>query len=102
METAMSGSFQADVVPGSTTIVALPPCQNTGIVQFGRVFLSLATDFEDGIVRLAIGQPGQWRIEDPLDVPIGRKVVRELVPGDEVASVIQRGGGPISLLIEYQ
>jgi hypothetical protein len=98
----MSGAFQVEVTPGSTTIVALPPCQNGGSVQFGRVFLSLATDFESGTVRLAIGRPGQWRIEDPLTVPVGRKVVRELVPGDEVASVIQSGGGPISVLIEYQ
>ena len=98
----MSGAFQVEVTPGSTTIVALPPCRNTGLVKFGRVFLSLATDFEAGKVRLAIGKPGQFRIEDNLTVPIGRSVFRELVPGDEVASVIQEGGGPMAVLIEYE
>jgi hypothetical protein len=98
----MSGAFQVGVAPGSTTIVALPPCQNTGAIEFGRVFLSLVTDFEVARVRLAIGKPGQFRVEDNLDVPIGRTVIRELVPGDGVASVIHKGGGPMAVLVEYE
>ena len=97
-----SGAFQEVVPPLQRVMVALPPCHNTGIVEFERVFLSLASDFEGARVRLEIGKPGQFVVEDNLAVPAGRKVVRELKPGDEVASVIHEGGEPGAVLVEYQ
>ena len=83
-------------------MVALPPCQSTGTVEFNRIFVSLASDFDGAQVRLAIGKPGQWNVEDNLPVPAGRSVVRELKPGDEVASVVHEGGEPVAVLVEYQ
>jgi hypothetical protein len=97
-----SGAFQEVVAAFERVIVALPPCQSTGTVEFNRIFLSLASDFEGAHVRLAIGKPGQFHVEDNLAVPAGRSVVRELKPGDEVASVIHEGGEPVAVLVEYQ
>jgi hypothetical protein len=73
-------------------MVALPPCKSTGVVKYDRIFLSLASDFEGAHVRLAIGKPGAFNVEDDLAVPAGRSVVRELKPGDEVASIIHERG----------
>ena len=97
-----SGAFQEVVAPFERVIVALPPCQSAGTVEFNRIFLSLASDFDGAHVRLAIGKPGQFHVEDNLAVPAGRSVVRELKPGDEVASVIHEGGEPVAVLVEYQ
>ena len=97
-----SGAFQEVVGPFERVSVALPPCQSTGTVEFNRIFLSLASDFDGAHVRLAIGKPGQFHVEDNLAVPAGRSVVRELKPGDEVASVIHEGGEPVAVLVEYQ
>jgi len=97
-----SGAFQEVVGPYERVMVALPPCQSTGVVEFNRIFVSLASDFDGAHVRLAIGKPGQWNVEDNLSVPAGRSVVRELKPGDEVASVIHEGGEPVAVLVEYQ
>lgn len=97
-----SGAFQEVVRPYERVMVALPPCQSTGAVEFNRIFVSLASDFDGARVRLAIGKPGQWNVEDNLPVPAGRSVVRELQPGDEVASVIHEGGEPVAVLVEYQ
>jgi hypothetical protein len=83
-------------------MVALPPCQSTGTVEFNRIFLSLASDFDGARVRLAVGKPGHFQVEDNLAVPAGRSVVRELKPGDEVASIIHEGGEPVAVLVEYQ
>jgi hypothetical protein len=80
----------------------LPPCQSRWVVEFNRVFLSLGSDFEGARVRLAIGKPGAWSVEDNLAVPAGRSVLRELKPGDEVASVVHEGGEPVAVLVEYQ
>jgi hypothetical protein len=96
------GAFQEVVEPTGRAMVALPPCKSTGAVKFDRIFLSLASDFEGARVRLAIGKPGAWTVEDNLVVPPGRSVVRELKPGDEVASVIHQQGQPVAILIEYQ
>lgn len=97
-----SGAFQEVVRPYERVMVALPPCMSTGAVEFNRIFLSLASDFDGAHVRLAIGKPGQFNVEDNLFVPAGRSVVRELKPGDEVASVIHEGGEPVAVLVEYQ
>jgi len=97
-----SGAFQEVVGPYERAMVALPPCQSTGVVEFNRIFVSLASDFDGAHVRLAIGKPGQFTVEDNLPVPAGRSVVRELKPGDEVASVIHEGGEPVAVLVEYQ
>lgn len=97
-----AGAFQEVVAPLERVMVGLPPCKKTGAVQFDRVFLSLASDFEGAQVRLAIGKPGAFNVEDNLAVPPGRSVVRELKPGDEVASIIHQRGQPVAVLIEYQ
>jgi hypothetical protein len=97
-----AGAFQEVVGPSERVMVALPPCKSTGVVKFDRIFVSLASDFEGARVRLAIGKPGAFAVEDNLAVPPGRKVVRELKPGDEVASVIHQQGQPVAVLVEYQ
>lgn len=97
-----AGAFQEVVEPSGRVMVALPPCKSSGAVKFDRIFLSLASDFEGARVRLAIGKPGAFTVEDNLAVPAGRSVVRELKPGDEVASVIHQQGQPVAVLIEYQ
>jgi hypothetical protein len=97
-----SGAFHVTVLPFTTTIVALPPSHQTGIVKFDRCFLSIASDFGGGTVRLAIGAPGNFNVENNLAVPTGRKVVRELRATDEVASIVHTGGQPMAVLVEYQ
>ena len=97
-----AGAFQEVVAPRQRVMVALPPCKSTGFVKYDRIFLSLASDFEGAHVRLAIGKPGAFNVEDDLAVPAGRSVVRELKPGDEVASIIHERGQPVAVLIEYQ
>lgn len=97
-----AGAFQEVVAPRQRVMVALPPCKSTGVVKYDRIFLSLASDFEGAHVRLAIGKPGAFNIEEDLAVPAGRSVVRELKPGDEVASIIHDRGQPVAVLIEYQ
>jgi hypothetical protein len=97
-----AGAYQEVVAPSGRAMVALPPSHNTGAVKFDRIFLSLASDFEGAEVRLAIGKPGAWRVQDNLAVPPGRSVVFELVAGDEVASVIHHHGQPVAVLVEYQ
>jgi hypothetical protein len=97
-----AGAFQEVVKPSGRVMVALPPPKSSGAVKFDRVFLSLASDFEGARVRLAIGKPGAFTVEDNLAVPPGRSVVRELKAGDEVASVIHQQGQPVAILVEYQ
>jgi hypothetical protein len=97
-----AGAFQEVVEPSGRVMVALPPPKSSGAVKYDRIFLSLASDFEGARVRLAIGKPGAWTVEDNLVVPPGRSVVRELKPGDEVASIIHQQGQPVAVLVEYQ
>ena len=97
-----AGAFQEIVRPSERVMVGLPPPKSSGAVKFDRVFLSLASDFEGARVRLAIGKPGAFTVEDNLAVPPGRSVVRELKSGDEVASVIHQQGQPVAILVEYQ
>jgi hypothetical protein len=99
---AAAGAFNVTVPPFGLTIIALPPSHQTGAVKYDRVFLSIATDFGPGHVRLAIGAPGNFNVEENLAVPTGRRVVRELRATDEVASIIHRDGPPMAVLIEYQ
>ena len=98
----MAGAFTVEVPANTTGMVGLPPPNGGGVVQFGQVFLSLASDFEGATVRLAIGNPNSWRIFDNLVVPAGRKDVYELENTDEVASIINNGPQPVSVLIEFQ
>jgi hypothetical protein len=97
-----AGAFQEVLAPFERVMVAIPPPKSTGIVKYDRIFLSLASDFEGARVRLAIGKPGAFSVEDNLAVPAGRSVVRELKAGNEVASIIHESGQPVAILIEYQ
>ena len=97
-----AGAFNVAVPPATKVMVALPPPQQSGAVQFARVFLSLASDFDGANVRLAIGKPPAFRFVQEVDVPAGRSVVEELQAGDEVASIIHNSGQPVAVLIEYQ
>jgi len=96
------GSYTVTVEPATTGMIALPPPNGMGAVPVCRVYVSLASDFQGATVRLAIGQPGQWRIFQNLTVPAGRQVVYELVNTDQVASVVHQGGEPVDVLVEYQ
>jgi hypothetical protein len=57
--------------------------------MYDRVFLSLASDFESARVRLAIGKPGAFNVEDDLPVPAGRSVVREFKGMNRTVSLIR-------------
>ena len=100
----MAGAYVEQVLPFRTTTIALPPPNQLGVVDYGRVFVSLATDFGPASVRLAIGRPGNFSVEDNLQVPTGRDVVRELNPNlaGQVVSVVHRAGPPVSVLVEFQ
>ena len=99
----MAGAHQVEIRPATTGMVALPPPNGTGIVRFGRVFVSLASDFGGATVRLAIGRPpNNGRLMQNLQVPAGRSIVFELVNTDQVASVVNQGGQPVAVLVEYQ
>jgi len=110
-----SGAYQVLVNPGQLTTVALPPANQSGIIDFNQVFLSLATDaplnFVAPAVRLAIGKPGNFVVETVDPVPTGRQIIRgPLTENDEVASVFHQGpasgapfgrAAPVAILIEY-
>lgn len=96
-----AGAFNVAVPPATKVMVALPPPARTGAIDYDRIFLSLASDFGGANVRLAIGQPGSFRVET-VNVPAGRQVVRELRATDQVASIIHNSGEPVAVLIEYQ
>jgi hypothetical protein len=98
---AVSGSYSVQIPANQTGIVALPPVQG-GVIPFGRIFFSLASDFDGATVRLAVGKPGDFRVQDNLEVPAGRNFIEELVPDDEIISVINRGPQPVAVLVEYQ
>ena len=99
----MAGAYIQHVEPFRTTMIALPPPNQAGVVDYGRVFVSLATDFGPAAVRLAIGRPGNFSVEE-LQVPTGRDVVREVNPNlaAQVVSVVHRSGPPVSVLVEFQ
>lgn len=100
----MAGAYVQEVRPFTTVNVALPPADRAGGVKYGATFLSLATDFGTAVVRLAIGRPGEFNIEDNLQVPVGRQVVRRLRGNivDQVASIVHRSGPPVSVLVEFE
>jgi hypothetical protein len=100
----MAGAYIQEVRPFTTVNVALPPADQSGGVRYGATFLSLATDFGTAVVRLAIGRPGDFRIENNLQVPVGRQVVRRLRGSvvDQVASIVHLGGPPVSVLVEFE
>ena len=83
-------------------MVPLPPPAQQGAVDFGAVFVSLATDFGPARVRLAIGRQGDFRVENNLEIPTGRQVVRRARDVDQVVSVVHQGGPPVSVLVEFQ
>lgn len=100
----MAGAYVQQVAPLSTTIIALPPPNQSGGVKYGNVFVSLATDFGPAAVRLAIGRPGGFRVEE-VQVPTGRDVVRRVDPNvgaGQVVSVVHRSGPPVSVLVEFE
>ncbi|HEX8744215.1 MAG TPA: M64 family metallopeptidase [Thermoleophilaceae bacterium] len=96
------GAYEVRVEPGSTGIVALPPPKLTGVIPFGRVFVSLASDFEGASVRFAVGRPpDRWRLFDPLQVGVGRSFVIECLDTDQIVSVVHQAGRPVDVLVEY-
>ena len=96
-----AGAFNVAVPAGATAIVALPPAGKTGVVKFGQVFLSLASD-SDAMVKLTVGKPNNFRTEDNVRVSRGRPITRDMKVGDEVASIVSKSGGPVAVLIEYE
>ena len=99
----MAGAYVQECKPFSTTIIALPPPNKLGVVDYGRVFVSLATDFGPATVRLAIGRPGSFTVEE-IQVPTGRDVVRQINQNlaGQVVSVVHRNGPPVSVLVEFE
>jgi len=82
-------------------MVPLPPPAQQGAVDFGAVFVSLATDFGPAQVRFAIGRQGDFRVQN-VQVPTGRQVVFQAQNDDQVVSVVHQSGPPVSVLVEFQ
>jgi hypothetical protein len=100
----MSGAYAHVLRPEETIMVPIPPPNNQGAVQFGRVFLSLGTDFGAANVRLAvITAAGTVPIFQPnLNVPPGRNVVFEITQDHAVASLVHQSGHSVGVLVEHQ
>jgi hypothetical protein len=94
------GAEHFEVLPNSTLVIALP---RTGTAAFGSAFISLATDFHPAAVRLAIGRPGAWRVDENLPVPVGKRAFRTINADDEVISIVYGPGDvPVAALLEYE
>jgi hypothetical protein len=99
----MAGAYHVEVNQGASVVIGLPPPNQRGVVKFGAVFLSLAANRQAATVDLAIGRGIDLRFENNLLVVPGRRIVRKLQTGDEVALVTHRGGiGPVGVLVEYE
>ena len=102
----MAGAYVEQVAPGTTRMIALPPPAQQGAVDFGAVFVSLASDTPAGgptaRVRFAMGRLGDFFVEDNLEVPVGRRFFRQARNQDEVVSIIHRSGPAVSVLVEFQ
>ena len=102
-------SYVERAVGGRRTPICLPPARGAGVIDFGRVFLSLGADSWVGRVDFSIvkfdgtNKPG---FPQDIAVPRGRQVVYELEGGsnpDALAVVDLRGFRPdieVSVLVE--
>ena len=97
----MAGAYIQHVEPFRTVMVPLPPPAQQGAVDFGAVFVSLATDFGPAAVRFAIGREGDFRVQN-IQVPTGRQVFFRAQVDDQVVSVVHQSGPPVSVLVEFQ
>ncbi len=102
----MAGAYVEHVAPGTTKMIALPPPAQQGAVDFGAVFVSLASDTPAGgptaRVRFAMGTEGDFFVQDNLEVPIGRQFFRRARDQDQVVSIIHRAGPAVSVLVEFE
>jgi hypothetical protein len=102
----LAGAFVEHVEPGTQRMIALPPPAQQGAVDYGRVFVSLASDTPAGgptaRVRFAMGRAGDFFVKDNLEVPEGRQFFREARRQDQVVSIIHRSGPAVSVLVEFE
>ncbi|KIF00848.1 hypothetical protein PL81_38690 [Streptomyces sp. RSD-27] len=93
--------------PENGTTIPLPP-QNGGAIGWGQVYVSLASDFGDALLRIAVWNGGSWRVEPPLKVASSAgRVTLAVRDGDQKISVgrlkaDERDAGvcPVSYMIE--
>lgn len=93
-------------------VIPFPPTQNSGLIKFIDGFFSLAYD-DFGLgpnpisvhVRIFSATTGGFRIDQDVDIPIGRTVVAQVQNGDLFGSVKTNvslpSGGSLTALIEY-
>ena len=102
----MAGAYVEHVAPGTTKMIALPPAAQQGAVDFGAVFVSLASDTPAGgptaRVRFAMGTEGDFFVQDNLEVPVGRQFFRRARNQDHVVSIVHRSGPAVSVLVEFE
>ncbi len=108
----MAGSYVELCQPRTLTTIAVPPPNQQGIVEYGRVFFSLATDTWGGApvhVRYEFGAAGDMEVHDVL-LSTGRSNVHEIDPnkGDlQLITVQHLGPAPpnvptVSVLVEFE
>ena len=97
------GAYAIPCPAGQTTMVPLPPCKGTGGIKFGPVFVSLASDFDGAVCRVAIGDGRtSFRVFENVLIESGRRIGWEAIPNvDSVCSVVNRGPQNVSALVEY-
>jgi hypothetical protein len=94
-------------------VIPFPPTQNAGLIKFVDGFFSLAYD-DFGIgpnpisvhVRVfSVDPTPHFRIDQNMNIPVGRAVVTQILKGDYFASVQTNEslpvGGALTALIEY-
>jgi hypothetical protein len=107
----MAGAYTVTFV--NNGIIPIAPVQGTGIIKFGRVWLTFAWDsFVDsgsptlgGRIRIWTRQ-GTLRFDGPITIPRGRTAGFEMEPEDVAVSITAGGPGGIqeliSALVEYE
>jgi hypothetical protein len=107
----MSGAYTVSFV--SNGIIPIVPVQETGVIKFGRVFMSFAWDNLvapndpplEARMRIWTRQ-GTVRFDGPITIPRGRTAVLEMESQDVAVSITAGGPGGlqelVTALVEYE
>jgi hypothetical protein len=107
----MAGAYTVTFV--NNGIIPIAPVQGTGVIKFGRVWLTFAWDNLVSTGDPALGaririwtRQGTIRLDGPLTIPRGRTAGFEMEPEDVAVSITAGGPGGlqeiISALVEYE
>jgi hypothetical protein len=107
----MSGAYTVTFI--NNGIIPIAPVQGTGVIKFGRVWLTFAWDNLaapndpplNGRIRIWTRQ-GKVRFDGPITIPRGRTAGFQMEPEDVAVSITAGGPGglqeQISALVEYE